>query len=103
MRKRVVITGMGAITPLGHDVESLYRNQLEGISGVAPIASFDASAFPTTFAAEVKDFDLSKFVKDPERWQDSGPNSRFAAGAAQQALADAGLLDNAPVDRTRVG
>ncbi|MCI0378217.1 MAG: beta-ketoacyl-[acyl-carrier-protein] synthase family protein [Gemmataceae bacterium] len=103
MRKRVVITGMGAITPLGNDVESLYRTQLEGKSGVAPITSFDASTFPTRFAAEVKNFDLGKFVKDPERWQDSGPNSCFAAGAAQQALADADLLDNAHVDRTRMG
>ena len=60
MRRRVVITGMGAITPLGHTVAELYRNQLEGKSGVGPITLFDASKFPTTFAAQVKDFDLSR-------------------------------------------
>src|SRR6266446_898381 len=108
MRKRVVITGMGAITPLGHSVEQLYRAQLEGKSGVSPITIFDASTMPTKFAAEVKGFELSRWVKEPERWRDSGPNSRFAAAAAQQALENAGLIGNASngsasVDRTRFG
>jgi 3-oxoacyl-[acyl-carrier-protein] synthase II len=105
MRRRVVITGMGAITPLGHGVEELYRNQLEGRSGVGPITLFDASRFPTKFASQVKDFDLGKYVREPQRWQNSGANSRFAAAAAQQALADAGLLpeNRAAVDRERFG
>jgi 3-oxoacyl-[acyl-carrier-protein] synthase II len=103
MRKRVVITGMGAITPLGHSVQDLYQNQLEGKSGVDFITIFDASTFPTKFAAEVKLFDLAKYVKTPERWDSSGANSRFAAGAAQQALDDANLIDNRSVDRTRIG
>lgn len=103
MRKRVVITGMGAITPLGHNVHDVYQNQLEGKSGVDFITIFDAATFPTKFAAEVKGFDLAKYVKTPERWQHSGANSRFAAAAAQQALADANLIDNAKVDRTRCG
>jgi 3-oxoacyl-[acyl-carrier-protein] synthase II len=103
MRRRVVITGMGAITPLGLDVEALYRNQLEGRSGVGPISHFDASKFPTTFAAEVKNFDLGAHVKDAERWQHAGLNSKFAVAAAKQAMADAGLLDNSKVDRTRCG
>lgn len=103
MRRRVVITGMGAITPLGHTVADLYKNQLEGKSGVAPITLFDASKFPTKFASEVKHFELSRYVKDPQRWADSGANSRFAAAAAQQALQDANLLEGAKVDRTRFG
>src|SRR5690348_9486568 len=103
MRRRVVITGMGAITPLGHSVAALYQSQLEGKSGVGPIHWFDARAFPTQFAAQVKDFDLAHFVKDAKRWLDSGPNSQFAAAATQQALTDAELLDNPRVDRTRVG
>jgi 3-oxoacyl-[acyl-carrier-protein] synthase II len=103
MRRRVVITGMGAITPLGHSVEELYRAQIEGKSGVGPIAHFNARRFPTQFAAQVKDFDLGKYVTEPQRWADSGANSRFAAGAAQQALADSGLLQDRTVDRTRVG
>jgi 3-oxoacyl-[acyl-carrier-protein] synthase II len=103
MRKRVVITGMGAITPLGHNVAELFRAQLEGRSGIGSITSFDARRFPTTFAAQVKAFDLGRFVRDPRRWENSGVNSRFAAAAAQQALTDAGLLDDARVDRNRVG
>src|SRR5262245_8774844 len=104
MRKRVVITGMGAVTPLGHSVEALFRSQVEGRSGVGPITAFNATRFPTKFAAQVKDFDLAKFVRDPHRWENSGVNSRFAAGAAQQALADAGLVEgDSGVDRTRFG
>lgn len=103
MRKRVVITGMGAITPLGHSVDEAYESQIEGKSGVDFISHFDASMFPTKFAAEVKGFELSKYVKTPERWKDSGINSRFAAAAAQQALSDANLIDNPAVDRTRCG
>src|SRR3954464_9050572 len=105
MRRRVVITGMGAVTPLGHSVEDLYRSQLEGRGGGGPITLFNANRFPTKFASQVKDFDLGKFVRAPERWQNAGVNSRFAAAAAQQALADAGLLpeDHAAIDRGRLG
>lgn len=103
MKRRVVITGMGALTPLGHSVESLYGNQLEGKSGAGPTTLFEASQFPTKFSAEVKNFDLAKVVKDASRWKNSGSNSKFAAAAAQQALEDAGLLDDTKVDRTRFG
>jgi 3-oxoacyl-[acyl-carrier-protein] synthase II len=103
MRRRVVITGMGAITPLGNSVEQLFNSQIEGRSGVGPITLFDARGFPTQFAAQVKDFELSRYVKEPEIWANSGSNSQFAAAAAQQALADAELLDNQKVDRTRFG
>src|SRR5437763_15372986 len=104
MRRRVVITGMGAVSPLGHSVKELYENQLRGKSGVGRITLFDASTFPTTFAAQVKDFDLTRYVQDAERWADSGSNSKLAAAAAQQALADAGLQRDARgVDRTRFG
>jgi 3-oxoacyl-[acyl-carrier-protein] synthase II len=103
MRRRVVITGLGAITPLGHSVDEMFRAQLEGRSGVGPIFRFNATRFPTQFAAQVKDFDLGRFVQDPSRWQYSGLNSQFAAAAAQQALDDAGLTGRAKVDRTRCG
>jgi 3-oxoacyl-[acyl-carrier-protein] synthase II len=103
MRRRVVITGMGAITPLGNSVKELYENQLRGKSGVGPIRLFDASTFPTTFAAQVKDFDLGRYVRDPRRWADSGSNSRLAAAAAQQALEDAGVIEDGKIDRTRFG
>jgi 3-oxoacyl-[acyl-carrier-protein] synthase II len=103
MRRRVVITGLGAITPLGDTARDLYENQLRGTSGVGPIALFEAATFPTTFAAQVKNFDLGRHVRDPQRWAHSGSNSRFAAAAARQALEDAGLLDAAGIDRTRFG
>jgi 3-oxoacyl-[acyl-carrier-protein] synthase II len=103
MRKRVVITGMGAVTPLGNSVKELYENQIAGKSGVDYIRNFDATMFPTKFAAELKDFDLGRYVKDTSRWLHSGPNARFAAAAAAQALKDAGVLDDGKVDRTRFG
>src|ERR1051326_9013798 len=103
VRRRIVITGMGAVTPLGDDVHALYRSQIEGTSGVGPITRFDASTFPTTFAAEVKDFDLTRYIPDCVRWRDAGVNSQFAAAAAKLALQHAGLLDDQNVDRDRFG
>ena len=103
MRRRVVITGLGAVTPLGNSVKELYENQLAGKSGVDTIKHFDASRFPTKFAAELKGFELSNFVKDASRWKHAGPNAHFAAAAAQQALDNSGLFENDQVDRTRFG
>lgn len=100
-RRRVVVTGMGAITPLGHSVESLYEAQIHGRSGVDYIRHFDARKFPTTFAAEVKDFDLSRFLADAERYRHCGVNTRFALAAAQQALDDAQAHHG--IDRNRFG
>jgi 3-oxoacyl-[acyl-carrier-protein] synthase II len=94
---------MGVITPLGDTVEELFRSQREGRSGVGPIARFDASTYPTTFAAEVRGFDLRRYVRSPERWADAGEASQFAAAAAQLTLEDAGLLDPTSGDRTRFG
>jgi 3-oxoacyl-[acyl-carrier-protein] synthase II len=101
--RRVVITGMGAVTPLGHSVRAMMDAQLAGRSGVGPIAHFNATRFPTKFAAEVKDFELGKFVRDAGRWAHSGVNSQFAAAAAHEALADAGVLEEGTVDRARFG
>jgi 3-oxoacyl-[acyl-carrier-protein] synthase II len=103
MRKRIVITGMGAITPLAHNIEDLFRSQIEAKSGIGPITSFHASRFPTTFASQVKNFELRHFIADCERWAQSGVNSRFAAAATKQALADAGLLELRGVDPARCG
>jgi 3-oxoacyl-[acyl-carrier-protein] synthase II len=94
---------MGAITPLGHSVEELFSSQVAGKSGVGPVTSYNARRMPTTFASQVKNFELGKHVKNADRWTNSGVNSQFAAAAAQQALADADLLDNPRVDRTRIG
>jgi 3-oxoacyl-[acyl-carrier-protein] synthase II len=103
MRRRVVITGMGAITPLGHNVPDTIEAQLAGNNGVGPIRAFNARKFPTQFAAQVKDFEIGRFLPDCKRWEDSGVNSEFAAVAAQEALRHAGLLDDGRVDRNRFG
>jgi beta-ketoacyl-acyl-carrier-protein synthase II len=89
-RTRIVITGMGAITPLGHTPEELWRNLLAGESGVGPVTLFDASKYKTRIAAEVKEFDPTKFV-DPKDARRMGRATLFALAAAKGALADAGF------------
>lgn len=103
MRRRVVITGMGVITPLGHTVGELFTNQVEGRTAVGPITRFDAHAFPTTFASEVKGFELSKYIRDAARYFRNGVNTQFALAAGKQALEDAGLLDQGKGERSRMG
>ncbi len=102
MRRRIVITGMGVITPLGHTVEELFRAQVAGESGVGPITRFDASTFPTNFAAEVRGFDLARYVGRPEVWKHACEASKFAGAASRIALEDAGLLAPGP-ERERFG
>ncbi len=103
MRRRVVITGMGVITPLGHTVAELYASQVEGRTAVGPITRFDAHAFPTTFASEVRGFDLARYLKEADRYRFCGVNTQFALAAGKQALEDAGLLDTGRGDRSRMG
>lgn len=103
MRRRVVVTGMGVITPLGHSVAELFTAQVEGRTAVGPITRFDARTFPTTFASEVKGFELGRFLRDPQRYRHCGLNTQFALAAAKQALEDADLLDPARGDRSRMG
>ena len=93
MRRRVVITGIGAVTPVGNDVAAVWESVKRGASGIGPITHFDASSFPTTFAAEVKGFDFSAVVDDPAPFKAAGRNVRFAVGAATQAMTESGLLD----------
>ncbi|MFQ3593777.1 MAG: beta-ketoacyl-[acyl-carrier-protein] synthase family protein, partial [Gemmataceae bacterium] len=89
--RRVVITGMGVITPLGDRLEQLFEAVLRGESGVRSISRFDARSFPTTFAAEVRDFSLERYIGDSSAWRDAGEASQFAAAAGILALHDAGL------------
>ncbi len=103
MRRRVVITGMGVLTPLGHTVSELFTSQVEGRTAVGPITRFDARTFPTTFASEVKGFDLAQHIPDAGRFHNCGLNTQFALVAARYALLDAGLLDPSRGDRTRMG
>ncbi len=103
MRRRVVVTGIGCITPVGNTVESMWQSLQEGRSGIGPITHFNATSFPTTFAAEVRGFDLANSVTDLKRFEHSGSNIRFAIGAAKQAVDDAGILSGAGVDPGRFG
>ncbi|HUS72208.1 MAG TPA: beta-ketoacyl synthase N-terminal-like domain-containing protein, partial [Sedimentisphaerales bacterium] len=91
MAERVVITGMGIVCPLGHDVENLWIDILAGKSGMAKTTIFDASTFPTAFDAEVKNYDLAKYTKHPELHKHSNRGSGFAIGAAAQACRQAGI------------
>lgn len=93
MSRRVVITGMGWVTPLGCDVESVWRRILAGESGIGPVTRFDATTFKTNFAAEVKGFDLADFMPAQRLAMHAGAglNTRFALAAAQRAWEQSGL------------
>ena len=99
--KRVVVTGLGAITPLGHDVASTWENAVNGVSGAGPITHFDASKFKTQFACEVKDFDASKYF-DRKKIRTLDLYAQYGLVAANQAIADS-KIDSEGVDRNRVG
>jgi len=108
MTERVVITGMGIVCPLGHDVETLWQAVLTGKSGAAKTTIFDASTFPTTFGAEVKDYDYTKFTKNPQLHSYGNRGSGFVIGAAAQACAQAGIdieteEPSDGIDRARLG
>ena len=102
MRRRVVVTGMGCINPMGHDVETMWNGLKEGRSGVDYITIFDASRFPTRIAAEVKGWTVANCGEDPQRWQYRARHTQFAAGAARQAVTASGFLQH-PFDPQRFG
>jgi 3-oxoacyl-[acyl-carrier-protein] synthase II len=102
MRRRVVITGMGCINPMGNDVETVWSGLKEGRSGVGRTSIFDASHFPTKISAEVKNWDVADIGEDPDAWRSRGRHSRFAAGAARQAVDSSGILESG-MDPIRIG
>lgn len=102
MNRRVVVTGIGLLTPLGNSPEVFWTNLKAGKSGVGPITLFDASTFPTKIAAEVKDFDLADYGEDAARWQYCGRHTLFAVAAAKSAIADSGIKDSG-YDAERTG
>ncbi|MCA9256117.1 MAG: beta-ketoacyl-[acyl-carrier-protein] synthase family protein, partial [Phycisphaerales bacterium] len=105
MSRRVVVTGIGWITPLGHDIEQTWQRVLNGESGVSPTMIFDAKTFPTTFSSQVKDFDLKKYLS-PEEYEAHKSVSRqagFAVAAAKMAWKNAGLDQFGELDRTHAG
>ena len=94
---------MGVITPLGHTAADLFASQIEGRTAVGPITRFDARTLPTTFASEVKGFELGKYIRDAIAIIHCGVNTQFALAAGKHALEDAGLLDEDKGDRSRMG
>lgn len=88
--KRVVITGLGAITPIGNQVKTFWENLLAGKSGAATITKFDASKFRTQFACEIKDYDPAAYL-DKNDLRKTDPFTQYALIAAQQAVDDAGI------------
>ena len=101
-RRRVVVTGVGVINPLGNDIETVWSALKEGKSGVGYTTIFDASKFPTKISAEIKNWDVSQAGEDPEKWKFRGRHTCFAAGAARQAFDSSGVGDSIK-DRRRFG
>jgi len=99
--KRVVVTGLGAVTPLGNNVEETWKNLLEGKSGAAPITSFDTTNFKTQFACEVKDLDVSAYI-DRKEARKIDRYTQLAMISAMQGVKDAGI-DLDTVDKNRIG
>jgi len=99
--RRVVITGLGALTPLGNSTEEFWSGLKQGKSGIGPISKFDATDFPTRIAGEVRNFDPLKYVdkKDARRYD---PYLKYAMACAVMAVEDSGL-DTARVDGARFG
>lgn len=103
MTRKVVVTGVGAVTPLGNDIESTWQGVLQGRSGIGPITAFDASQFDTRFAGEVKDFDASLFM-DRKEMKRTDRFVQFAVAASSMAMRDAGLEDvSDPAEQERFG
>ena len=106
MRRRVVVTGVGCVTPLGNSVEELWSRLKRSESGVGYTTHFDATNFPTKISAEVRNWDVDIIGEDPSRWVYRGRHTRFAAGAARQAMDDSGITTNGnghSLDPTRLG
>jgi 3-oxoacyl-[acyl-carrier-protein] synthase II len=99
MRRRVVVTGVGCVTPLGTTVPELWANLKEGRSGVDYTTLFDASNFPTRISAEVRNWSLADVGQDPASWEKRGRHTRFAVGAAKQAMEESGVAGTVDPDR----
>lgn len=99
--RRVVVTGMGAVTPIGLTVKEFWKNALAGMSGAAPITYFDTTQFDTKFAAELKGFDPLNFM-DRKLVQRVDPFTQFALAAADEAMKDA-AIDTAKISGERIG
>ena len=99
--KRVVVTGLGAITPIGNNVQEFWDSLVNGVSGAGPITHFDASLFKTQFACEVKNFNASDYI-DRKEARKMDLYTQYAIAVAKQAVSDSGL-DVENEDLNRIG
>ena len=100
--KRVVVTGLGALTPIGNTVDDYWEALLEGKSGAAPITQFDATLFKTKFACEIKNFDVLDHI-DRKEARKLDQFSQYAMVSSNEAVADSGLMESEPnLDRKGV-
>ncbi|MGG3928681.1 beta-ketoacyl-ACP synthase II [Metabacillus fastidiosus] len=102
MKKRVVITGMGAVTPLGHHVDSIWENIKNGVSGIAPITRIDSEKFNVKVAGEVKDFSPEKYM-DIKEARRMGRFTQFAVAASKMAMEDANLSVGENIEAEKIG
>ena len=100
--KRVVVTGIGAVTPIGHSAEETWKNLLAGVSGAGPITNFNAEKFKAQFACEVKNFKAEDFGLDRKEARKMDRYCQFAVAAAKMAIEDSGM-DVEAIDKNRVG
>lgn len=100
-QRRVVVTGLGMVSPVGNDVKTGWDNILAGRSGIVPIDTFDVSGFPTRFGGPIRDFDAAQYM-GPKEVRKYDPFIHYGVAAATQALADSGL-DFEKEDLTRIG
>ena len=91
MVKRVVVTGIGVVSPVGNNREDAWQNILDGNCGIDNISIFDASTFPCRIAAEVKNFDFSSVLKSKKLKKYVSRSTAFALSATNEALLDAGI------------
>lgn len=96
--RRVVVTGLGAVTPVGNDVETMWNSLINGISGVDVITNFDTSDLKVKIAAQVKDFDATKYIEKKEI-RKTDLYTQYAVAAAQQAIDDSGIMGTIAEDR----
>src|SRR5690606_29017914 len=102
MARRIAVTGMGVLTPIGNTLDAFLDSLRAGRSGAGPITRFDASGFKTNFACEVKDYDPEQYI-DKKESRRIDPFSQYALTVAHTAITDSGLdVDNLQKDRVGV-
>jgi len=101
-KRRVVVTGLGVITPVGNDLKTVWDNVVAGNSGIGPITHFDISAYTTRFGGSIKDFDITEYLSAKEAKR-MDPFIHYGMAASIQALKDSGILDSVEKHADRIG